>query len=116
MLQTIIRNLTSNAIKFTNTGGLIVISSTQNDTQTEISIEDNGVGMSQDALENLLQQTSKNSTKGTAGESGSGMGLMITKEFINKHKGTLHVESQEGKGSKFTIVFPAPTSNNENKD
>lgn len=116
MLQTIIRNLTSNAIKFTNTGGLIVISSTQNDTQTEISIEDNGVGMSQDALENLRQQTSKNSTKGTAGESGSGMGLMITKEFINKHKGTLHVESQEGKGSKFTIVFPAPTSNNENKD
>lgn len=113
MLQTIIRNITSNAIKFTNEGGLIVIGSQQTDTGTEITIEDNGVGMTQETMEKLMTVSKNKSTKGTAGETGSGMGLLISKEFIEKHNGTIVVESELGMGSKFIITFP---NNDENGD
>ncbi|MCQ2250777.1 MAG: ATP-binding protein [Bacteroidales bacterium] len=106
MLLTIIRNITSNAIKFTNEGGLIVIGSDQNEVATTIIIEDNGVGMTQEVIDKLFTVSKNKSTKGTSGESGSGMGLLITKEFVEKHLGTINVESQVGMGSKFIINFP----------
>jgi len=106
MLLTIIRNITSNAIKFTNECGLIVIGSQQNEVATTIIIEDNGVGMTQEVIDKLFAVSKNKSTKGTQGESGSGMGLLITKEFVDKHLGTINVESTVGMGSKFEINFP----------
>lgn len=106
MLLTIIRNITSNAIKFTNEGGLIVIGSEQNDVCTSIIIEDNGVGMTQEVIDKLFTVSKNKSTKGTSGEGGSGMGLLITKEFVDKHLGTIKVESTVGLGSKFVINLP----------
>lgn len=115
MLQTIIRNITSNAIKFTNEGGLIVIGSNQTAETTEIRIEDNGVGMTEETIQRILQTTELNSTKGTSGESGTGMGLIISKEFIQRHKGTLNIESTVGKGSTFIITLPCDSKKNDEK-
>jgi signal transduction histidine kinase len=106
MLQTIIRNIVSNAIKFTNEGGLIVIGSSQTADNTEITIEDNGVGMTPETIQKIVGSTELNSTKGTSGETGTGMGLIISKEFIQRHKGTLNIESTVGKGSTFIITLP----------
>ncbi len=114
MLQTIIRNIVSNAIKFTNEGGLIVVASSQNADKTEITIEDNGVGMNQETIDKILGTIELNSTKGTSGETGTGMGLIISKEFILRHKGTLNIESTVGKGSTFTITLPSDKNLKEN--
>jgi signal transduction histidine kinase len=116
MLQTIIRNIVSNAIKFTNEGGLIVISSSQTADNTEITIEDNGVGMTQETIKKILGTIELNSTKGTSGETGTGMGLIISKEFIQRHKGTLNIESTLGKGSSFIITLPREPQKNDEKN
>lgn len=113
MLQTIIRNIVSNAIKFTNEGGLIVIASSQTADKTEITIEDNGVGMTSETIKKILDTIELNSTKGTSGETGTGMGLIISKEFIQRHKGTLNIESTIGKGSTFIITLPSEKKLNE---
>ena len=113
MLQTIIRNIVSNAIKFTNEGGLIVIASSQTADKTEITIEDNGVGMTSETIKKILDTIELNSTKGTSGETGTGMGLIISKEFIQRHKGTLNIESTLGKGSTFIITLPSEKKLNE---
>ncbi|MCQ2975785.1 MAG: ATP-binding protein [Bacteroidales bacterium] len=106
MLQTIIRNLATNSVKFTNEGGLIIASSEINENSVDFIIEDNGVGMTQDVVDKLMIISKNKSTVGTGGETGSGMGLLICKEFIDKHNGTVKVESFPGKGSKFIISFP----------
>ncbi|MCQ2252165.1 MAG: ATP-binding protein [Bacteroidales bacterium] len=106
MLQTIIRNITSNAIKFTNEGGIIVIGSQKTENETIITIEDNGVGMTEETRQKLMTVGKNKSTKGTAGETGSGMGLLISKEFIEKHHGKVEVASELGMGTTFTISFP----------
>lgn len=116
MLQTIIRNIVSNAIKFTNEGGLIVLASNQTADNTEISIEDNGVGMTQETIKKILGTIELNSTKGTSGETGTGMGLIISKEFIQRHKGTLNIESTLGKGSSFIITLPREPQKNDEKN
>lgn len=116
MLQTIVRNIISNAIKFTNEGGLVVVGSNQTADSTEITIDDNGVGMSQETIDKILSSTELNSTKGTSGEPGTGMGLIISKEFIQRHKGTFNIESTIGKGSSFIITLPRYKKNvEENK-
>jgi len=106
MFQTIIRNITVNSVKYTNDGGLITVSSENYDTHTDIIIEDNGVGMSKETADSLMIETRHQSTLGTKGEQGSGMGLLICKEFIGRHNGTMKVESEIGRGSKFIISFP----------
>ncbi|MBR4267753.1 MAG: PAS domain S-box protein [Bacteroidales bacterium] len=106
MFQTVVRNIASNAIKFTNENGLVVISSEMSKDSTIIVIEDNGIGMSPETLEKLMVVSKNKSTEGTAGEKGSGMGLLISKEFIDKHHGTVKVESELGMGTKFVITFP----------
>jgi signal transduction histidine kinase len=115
MLQTIIRNIVSNAIKFTNEGGLIVVGSSQTADHTEITIEDNGVGMTQETIKKILGTIELNSTKGTSGETGTGMGLIISKEFIQRHKGKLNIESTLGKGSTFTVTLPCEPPKNDEK-
>ena len=103
MITTVVRNLLTNAIKFTPTGGSVslAIEHLPHDGQTTISVSDTGVGMSNEQLQNLFHIENRNSRRGTAGESGSGLGLIVCKELIEKHGSTLHIESEEQKGSRF---------------
>ena len=106
MINTIIRNLFTNAIKFTNKSGKIIISSVELSDSFEISVTDNGVGMSEDYLSKLFRIDIAPSTLGTANERGTGLGLILCKEFSEKHGGSIKVESEVGKGSKFTVIIP----------
>jgi signal transduction histidine kinase len=106
MLKTIFRNLISNAIKFTNKNGTININSEENSGNVTISVSDNGIGISQDNLAKLFDISKVLTTKGTAEETGTGLGLLLCKEFIEKHGGKIWVESEVGKGSDFKFTLP----------
>jgi len=96
LLQTVIRNLISNAIKFTPIGGKIHISAkTGSDKTVEISISDTGIGMDKEMMDNLFRLDVQTNRKGTEGEPSTGLGLLLCKEFIEKHGGKLWVESEE---------------------
>ena len=103
MLTTIIRNLISNAIKFTPELGTISISSERSYDRIMIRIKDTGVGMGQDTINKLFRIDQHHTTRGTAGERGTGLGLMLCRDFIMYNKGTLNIESEPGKGSTFII-------------
>ncbi len=110
MLNTILRNLISNAMKFTPFNGQIIISAgTTGSDYVEISIIDTGIGMSRTMVENLFRLDRQTNREGTDGESSSGFGLLLCQELIRKHKGNISVESEEGKGSRFTITLPVPS-------
>ena len=104
----IVRNLLNNALKFTNRGGQVQISSNKiNDSFWEIAIQDDGIGMDNNTLSRLFTPVLKEKHRyGTAGEKGTGLGLQLTKDFIHKNGGEIHVESEPGKGSKFTFTLP----------
>ncbi|WP_277479853.1 GAF domain-containing sensor histidine kinase [Catalinimonas alkaloidigena] len=104
MLKFIIRNLLQNANKFTDEG-VIEITVTQNDQFHKISIKDSGVGMKKEQIINLFNWSKRISTRGTVGEKGAGIGLMICKEFVEKHGGTLEGESTFQKGSIFSFTL-----------
>ena len=106
MLSTILRNLITNAIKFSNQGGEVEISANIKQDQIEISIKDNGVGISEEIQENLFGTGVNISRLGTENESGSGLGLILCKEFVEKHKGKIWVESQLENGSTFIFTLP----------
>ncbi len=106
MLQSILRNLVSNALKFTARGGKIIIKAVDKPEHCEISIIDNGVGMDQDTLEKILAKEKTVTTRGTGKESGSGLGLVMTKEMINRHGGVLTGESMVKRGTTFTFTLP----------
>ena len=106
MLKTVLRNLISNAIKFTNDGGRIDISAELTDVNIIVSISDNGIGLEPEILDKLFKVSHMQTTKGTANESGSGLGLLYCKDFIEKHGGTIWVESKKGKGSTFKFTLP----------
>jgi PAS domain S-box-containing protein len=106
MLNTIVRNLISNAIKYTFKGGKIKISATQNENDIEFSISDTGIGISEKDIERIFNLESKISTTGTANEIGSGLGLVLCKEFIDIHNGKINVSSLIGKGSNFRVILP----------
>ncbi len=105
MLQSVIQNLVSNAIKFTKPNGKVTISSQTRKNDIEISIADNGVGMLQEVKENLFKIDKHQSTLGTAQEKGTGLGLIICKELVEKNGGKIWVESEINKGSKFTFTL-----------
>ncbi|MCX6150721.1 MAG: PAS domain S-box protein [Ignavibacteriales bacterium] len=106
MLQSILENLLSNAIKFTNEGGLINISAIEKTTEVEICIEDNGVGLEEENIKNLFKIEKHYTTRGTANEEGTGLGLIICKEIVKKHGGKIWVESKVQSGSKFYFTLP----------
>ncbi|MEI7421641.1 MAG: PAS domain S-box protein [Prolixibacteraceae bacterium] len=106
MMQTILRNLIGNAIKYTSRGGSIVVNAINKNNNPEISIADNGVGMDEETRKNLFVLNRQNSKYGTENEKGTGLGLILCKEFIEKHRGRLIVESEFGKGSTFTFDIP----------
>ncbi|QTA82279.1 Signal transduction response regulator, receiver domain histidine kinase [Desulfonema limicola] len=106
MINTVIRNLLSNALKFTNKYGEISISSKEYEDIVEISIADNGVGINPRDIDKLFRIDVKHTTPGTEDETGSGLGLNICREFIEKNRGNIRVESQPGKGSVFYFTIP----------
>ncbi|MDM8559967.1 hybrid sensor histidine kinase/response regulator [Candidatus Parabeggiatoa sp. HSG14] len=108
MLDTVIRNLLSNAIKFTPAGGRVEITSQGKNTEEEIvvSISDTGVGIIPQDIEKLFRIDVSHTTIGTGEEKGTGLGLILCKEFVEKNGGTIWVESEVGKGSQFYIRLP----------
>jgi PAS domain S-box-containing protein len=107
MLSTILRNLISNAIKFTPRNGHVIIYALRDEYNTaRISVSDTGVGMTQDVLEKLFKINEKVSEVGTEKEKGTGIGLLLCKEFIERHKGNIWVSSKPGEGSEFTFSLP----------
>lgn len=106
MLNSIMQNLLSNAIKFTPGGGQVTLSSRIVDDEVEISVQDTGIGISEADLKLLFRIDVQHSSKGTANEKGTGLGLLLCKELVEKQNGHLKAESQPGKGSKFTFYLP----------
>ena len=106
MIDSIIRNLVSNAIKFSNKAGKVVITSVQNEKEIHISVTDRGIGITQDILPSIFEIDKRTSTLGTENEQGTGLGLILCKEFIIRHKGKIWVNSTPGHGSIFTISLP----------
>jgi PAS domain S-box-containing protein len=106
MLNTILRNLITNAIKFTNTGGSIIIGFADGTDQLTVCVSDNGVGMSESVKDKLFKADENQTTMGTAQEAGTGLGLILCKEFVEKHGCKIWVESEAGKGSKFCFTLP----------
>jgi Signal transduction histidine kinase len=107
MFIAIVRNLLNNAVKFTGEGGRVLLEVTSSANGFTISISDNGVGMSKEDLNNLFRLDSSHSKPGTTGEQGSGLGLMVCKEMVEKHGSSLHVESEIGEGSQFRFEMKA---------
>lgn len=106
MLKTVIRNLVSNAIKFTRKDGEITIDTHLDDSKVVIAIADNGIGISKTDQEKLWNNSNPHSTVGTDNEKGTGLGLLLCKDFVEKHGGKIWVESKEGFGSNFKIQLP----------
>jgi signal transduction histidine kinase len=106
MVEAIIRNLISNAIKFTPESGKVQLRANKCGEFVEVSVEDSGVGISQDAIKKIFDFHTKHSTRGTAGETGSGLGLAVCREFVERNGGSIDVESKPGKGSKFNVRLP----------
>jgi len=106
MINTILRNLISNAIKFTPPNGKIFIATHMTDKQCEISVRDTGVGIAKKNIQELFKIDSKYKSEGTANEKGTGLGLILCKEFIEKHHGKIWVESELGQGSTFYFTIP----------
>ena len=109
MLKSILRNLITNAIKFTPHNGIIELSSSVHDQNVEICVKDTGIGMSEPTRNDLFRLDVNHSTKGTDDEKGTGLGLLLIKEFVQKHHGKIWVESEQGKGSAFKFMLPLTT-------
>jgi len=110
VFSTVIRNLLNNSIKFTNKGGTIIVSEYTELKSTVISVSDNGVGMFENQIEKLFNLNGNTSTRGTDGEKGSGVGLMLCKEFVEKMGGKLKVQSKKNKGTIFSFEVPVSKS------
>lgn len=106
MLNAILRNLIGNAIKFTIRGGSVVIDAIEDQKGVMICVKDNGVGISEEERKKLFRNDTIYSTYGTEKEKGTGLGLLLCKELVEKHNGVIWVESEPGKGSKFCFLLP----------
>jgi len=106
MVNLVLRNLLSNAIKFTPENGYVFLGANEGDSFVEVFVQDTGTGMSEEVLRQI-NTSNYFTTKGTANESGTGLGLMLCKEFLAKNGGKMFVESEPGKGSLFSFTLPA---------
>ncbi|HEX2935256.1 MAG TPA: PAS domain-containing sensor histidine kinase [Bacteroidales bacterium] len=106
MFRTIIRNLVSNAIKFSYNGGSIDVNISSNDSELIIIVSDNGIGMTEDIKNKLFMLERNKSATGTAQEKGTGLGLLICHDFVQKHGGSIQIESELEKGSSFIVKLP----------
>lgn len=106
MMRLVLRNLMANAIKFTGKGGWIKVSARLSDQQVCICVRDNGIGIPEKDLQKLFQPKTRYTQRGTENEKGSGLGLLLCKEFVELHKGSIEVSSNIGEGTSFTICLP----------
>ncbi len=106
MIRTILRNLITNAVKFTHKGGLVKVNAETYKNRVEVSVSDTGIGMSGETIAKLFRIDANLSTRGTENEKGTGLGLFLCKEFVEKHNGEIWVESTPGKGSTFKFMLP----------
>jgi signal transduction histidine kinase/ligand-binding sensor domain-containing protein len=106
MIRTIVRNLITNAIKFTRRNGEVIVSASSEEGMIRISVSDNGIGMTEETISKLFKIDSNLSTRGTEDEKGTGLGLCLCREFVEKHHGEISVISTPGSGSTFRISFP----------
>ncbi|MBN3034350.1 MAG: HAMP domain-containing histidine kinase [Bacteroidales bacterium] len=106
MLTTVLRNILTNAIKFTGRGGMINVSSRKSTDEVMISVKDNGVGMSEAEIEKLYHSSKPYTTRGTESETGSGLGFMLSREFIERNGGTIKIQSVKGSGSEVCFFLP----------
>ncbi len=112
MLNTVLSNLITNAIKYTPKNGTVKISVSTIANHVKISIVDSGVGIERTKLDNLFKINEVTSTPGTDKEKGTGLGLILCKEFVEKHGGKIGVESEIGKGSNFWCLLPIGETQN----
>jgi PAS domain S-box-containing protein len=112
MISTVLRNLISNAVKFTRPQGKIIIKLNISSEVCEFSVQDNGVGIAKEDLEKLFRIEESYSTRGTNNEKGTGLGLILSKEFVEKHGGHIHAISKKGFGSTFSFTIPFNKTNN----
>jgi signal transduction histidine kinase len=106
VLQIVLRNLLTNAVKFSKPGGRVRLGATVQNNEVHIEIQDDGVGMPPEAVQNFLQKGQTDSTTGTGGEKGTGLGLFLVKELLEKTKGRMMLNSEQGRGTVFTVVLP----------
>jgi signal transduction histidine kinase len=106
MVKTILRNLISNAIKYTYDNGEITINALENNRYVEVSVKDNGVGISPEKQRKLFKIEAFHSTPGTHDEKGTGLGLLLCKEFVELHGGNIHIESEADRGTRFSFTLP----------
>jgi signal transduction histidine kinase len=106
MISAVLRNLISNALKFTHLGGKIFISAEVSKNELKVTIKDKGVGIAKDDIKKLFRIEESFTSSGTQNEKGTGLGLILCKEFIEKHGGKIWVESEEGQGSTFYFIIP----------
>lgn len=118
MVDSILQNLISNAIKYTKSGGKITVSSSESPEWVEICVSDTGIGMEEQEIADLFRIDRRQSRQGTEKEGGTGLGLILSKELVEKHGGRISVESEPGKGSafKFTLPKQAAESFDKNED
>jgi len=104
--HTIFRNIISNAIKFTPKSGSINISASKTNSEVRICIKDNGIGMSNEIIQLIFEENKHYSSSGTANEQGTGLGLMLVKDFIMKNNGKIDIVSKIGEGTNFSVILP----------
>jgi len=109
MLSLVFRNLLTNAVKFSNPGGKIWVDAETNNQVVKFSIKDEGIGIPAEKITILFDLAENTTQNGTSGEKGTGLGLILSKEFIEMHKGKIWVESEPGKGSIFYFSIPKNT-------
>jgi signal transduction histidine kinase len=105
-INLVIRNLITNALKFTNDKGEVRVGAIPRENEWVVSVKDNGVGMAPEVLRILFDKTAPYTTRGTANEKGTGLGLILCKEFVEKNGGRIWVESAEDYGSSFYFTLP----------
>jgi two-component system sensor histidine kinase/response regulator len=108
MIDTVVRNLLSNAIKFTEAGGAVTISATQAEDTVTVSVSDTGIGIPAEKVPNLFRIDARCQRAGTADEKGTGLGLILCKEFVEKNRGQIWVASEVGKGTTVRFTLPTP--------
>jgi len=106
MLQAVLHNLVGNAIKFTPEHGSVTLRAAGQGSMIKLSVQDSGVGIERDKLPHLFEFMAGRSTNGTAGEKGTGLGLLLCREFVEKHGGRIWAESEAGQGASFHFLLP----------
>ena len=110
MLRSILQNLVTNAIKYTSQGGVVTVTAQPLHSMVEVCVEDSGMGMTTETRDNLFTTSTSPSIAGTDNEQGSGLGLLLVKDFVAQHGGTIYIESDLGKGTCFKFTIPGTGS------